>query len=168
MLDQLKGGDLRSVGKVNEIIQLITTRESFDELVAGLFTEDRLVVMRAADAIEKLTVQKSEWLILHKEKLIQLLNQAQHKELKWHLALLVSRIPLNVQELGPVWSTLKNWCLGISESRIVKVNALQGLYMISRRFPPLQTEWLAIVQEVRSQNIPSVNARIKQLTSNNT
>jgi CRISPR/Cas system-associated protein Csm6 len=49
----LKGGDLRSIGKVETIVKTIKTQYDFDNLFKGLFNNDRLVIMRTADAIEK-------------------------------------------------------------------------------------------------------------------
>jgi len=53
-LKELTGGDLRSIGAVNNIVSFIITQVQFDELFSGLFHQNRLVVMRTADAIEKL------------------------------------------------------------------------------------------------------------------
>lgn len=51
----LQGGDLRSIADVDQLIPLIKTQKTFDELFSCLESEDRLIVMRAADAIEKIT-----------------------------------------------------------------------------------------------------------------
>jgi hypothetical protein len=45
--------------------------------------------MRAADAIEKITLQHPEYLVKYKDDLLELCYVAKHKELKWHLALLI-------------------------------------------------------------------------------
>lgn len=52
----LKGGDLRSIGKTNEVVGMVNNQKSFDELYQLLFHPDRKIVMRAADAIEKITL----------------------------------------------------------------------------------------------------------------
>ena len=49
----LSGGDLRSIGKSNSLVQTIRTQADFDELFNLLFHSNRVVVMRAADSIEK-------------------------------------------------------------------------------------------------------------------
>ncbi len=159
----LNGGDLRSIGKSNEVITLITDQESFDNLFSFLFSNKRIVVMRAADAIEKVTVKNKEYLLPHKEELLQLLKITQNKELKWHLALLVSRITLNKNELSKVWDTLTNWALDNNQSRIVRVNAIQSLYELSCRSPKLKPAFEQTMITLQEQNIPSITTRIKKI-----
>lgn len=87
--DILKGGDLRSIGKANEIVAMVNNQTAFDELFEGLTYSERKVVMRTADAIEKITLRKSDYLQKHKTELLNLCQSAKDIELKWHLALLV-------------------------------------------------------------------------------
>lgn len=68
----LSGGDLRSLGISNSIITKIKNQGTFDELFKYLFHEDRLVVMRAADTIEKITNRNPQYLTKHKEEIIEL------------------------------------------------------------------------------------------------
>jgi len=69
------------------------SQHDFDELFKLLFHADRLIVMRAADMIEKITVRDSLYLTSHKIEIFDLCEIAQNKELKWHLALLLPRLP---------------------------------------------------------------------------
>lgn len=48
--------------------------------------------------------------------------------MKWHVALLISRPNLDSRELGVAWDTLTNWAGDKSNSGIVRVNSIQGLY----------------------------------------
>ncbi len=164
ILNQLEGGDLQSIGNVNRFIPRFKSQSDFDELFGGLFHLDRRVVMRAADAIEKLTTSKKEFLTPHKFSLIRRLNTADQKELKWHLALIVPRLPLTARERGAVWDVFTRWARDHTESRIVRVNALQALFDICAADPRLKTELVITLQELERQNIPSLNARIRKLT----
>jgi len=65
--DKLKGADLRSIGKANEVATMVHTQKDFDQLFSGLNHSDRKVVMRTADAIEKITGKKSGFLTPHKK-----------------------------------------------------------------------------------------------------
>ena len=123
----LKGGDLRSIGKANEVVKEVKNQSDFDTLFNGLFNSDRKIVMRSADAIEKITIKNSGYLSKHKKKILLLCATAKDKELKWHLALLVSRIKLTEEEFGIVWQTLINWATDKNESKIVRVNSIQSL-----------------------------------------
>lgn len=163
LLSFLNSGDLRSIARVNELIGMVKTQTDFDALFAFLFSEERLIVMRAADAIEKITVKKPEFLKQHKQQVIDLCNDVQHIELKWHLALLLPRLPLTKQEAKRVWEVLKEWVLDKNDSRIVRVNALQGLGEILPACPEKQPEFIQIIESLKMENIPSLNARIRKL-----
>lgn len=39
--DPLQGGDLRSIGKANEIVSMVKDQNDFDELFSGLYHSDR-------------------------------------------------------------------------------------------------------------------------------
>ncbi|MBK8518717.1 MAG: hypothetical protein IPL55_21260 [Saprospiraceae bacterium] len=159
----LDGGDLRSTGKSNEVVSCIKTQRDFDKLFDCLYHHNRLVVMRAADAIEKITIPKPEYLIPHKIDVLNLCHHAQNKELIWHLAQLLPRLNLTVSELTKVWNILINWSLNTRNSRIVRVNAIQSLYELTKNNKTFTNKYIGILQSVESENIPSLNARIKKL-----
>ena len=63
ILSKLRGGDRRSIGKVAEVVSAVRkTPDLFNDLVTGLFEEDPLVRMRAADAMEKISSDNPEFL----------------------------------------------------------------------------------------------------------
>lgn len=158
----LQGGDLRSIANVDQILSLIKNQENFDKLFQYLFSENRLIVMRAADAIEKITINNSVFLDNHKDELIKFLEDAQDKEFKWHLALLVSRIDLTQDEIGQVWTKLTKWVRDKSESKIVRANSLQALHDLTKKYTDLERDLEITIQEIKSENVPSINARIRK------
>lgn len=159
----LSGGDLRSIGQSNSVTAKIKTQNDFDELFKFLFHTDRLVVMRAADAIEKITINKPQYLLKHKQNILDLCQVARNKELKWHLALLLPRLHLNNKELGEAWNRLTNWAKDKTNSRIVRVNSIQGLSELLNQQGDLVEEFKLTLLEVEKENIPSINARIKRI-----
>lgn len=161
--DILKGGDLRSIGKANQVVAQVSDQQTFDKLFKALDNTDRKVVMRAADAIEKITVKNPGYLQQHREKILALCEEAKHIELKWHLALLVSRLELTKNEVGWIWQILTNWTTDKKESKIVRVNSLQGLYNISINHKELIQDFKLILRKVERENIPSINARLRKL-----
>lgn len=162
-IDILKGGDLRSTGQSNKVVSLIKNQESFDGLFKEIFNVDRIVVMRTADAIEKITVNHPKYLGHHKRDILQLCNTAKNIELKWHLALLVSRLSLTKIEIGSVWQTLTNWATNPHESKIVRVNSMQGLFNLLPQHKELKQDFNLTVNKIEEENIPSINARIRKL-----
>jgi hypothetical protein len=161
----LKGGDLRSKGQSDKVVSLTDNRKKFDELFPLLFHADRIVVMRAADAIEKITLHHPEFLSAHKNQILQLCSEAENIELKWHLALLVPRLKLTKQELGKVWQILSDWATDKKESKIVRVNSLQGLFDLSTQNRELEQDFRFTLSAIEKESIPSLNARIRELTN---
>lgn len=165
--NKLKGGDLRSIGNVSTIIAEVSDQKKFDDLFEDLFHPERLIVMRTADAIEKITIAHPEYLESHKDKLLELLNTANHIELKWHLAQLMPRLILRLKlgedETGMVWDKLTRWALDKTGSRIVRVNSIQALYDIQNQYPELKKDFTDTLAKLDRGNIPSMVARIKKL-----
>jgi len=159
----LSGGDLRSIGEGNSVILKVKNQNDFDELFSCLFHSDRLVAMRAADAIEKITIHHPGYLNKHKKAIIGLSHGAKNKELKWHLALLLSRLPLNNKEFPEVWDTLLTWANDRKNSRIVSVNAIQGLFELTKQDPRYIKSFDLSMDALEKESIPSINARIKKL-----
>lgn len=160
----LLGRDLRSIARANEVVRSVNDQQSFDDLFVLLLHHDRLLVMRTADAIEKITATQPAYLQPHKDQLLSLLRNALDKELKWHLALLIPRVSLTPDELENVWGVLSYWLQNPNESKIVRVNSLQGLHELSVKNPSLSKAFDRIVDSVRHVMIPSLQARIKKLT----
>ena len=161
--DLLKGGDLRSIGKANVIVKEVTNQSDFDALFMGLFHTDRKVVMRTADAIEKITLTKPMLLNNHKKEVLELFFSAKHIELKWHLALLVSRLTLTSAETGKVWHYLTDWATNKKESKIVRVNSVQSLFNLLQKNMELKQDFDQTIDRITIENIPSINARIKKI-----
>ena len=161
--DLLKGGDLRSIGQSSKVISLIKNQESFNELFKQLFHNDRKVVMRAADAIEKITLSNPNYLKQHKDEILILCDAAKNIELKWHLALLVSRVSLTKNEVAKVWQLLTNWATDKKESKIVRVNSIQGLFDLLTVHKELKQNFDQTIKEIAKETTPSINARIRKL-----
>ncbi len=159
----LSGSDLRSIGKSNSIVSKIQNQIDFNALFEYLFHKDRIIVMRTADAIEKITIDNPKYLTNHKKKIIELCNIAKDKELKWHLALLIPRLTLDSKELGTTWNTLTMWAKDKTNSRIVRVNAIQGLFELMKHENELEKDFVLTLSELEKENIPSINARIRKL-----
>jgi len=159
----LSGGDLRSIGKSNVVVSKIKNQNNFDELFNCLFHTDRLVVMRAADAIEKITIPHPEYLIHHRKKIFALLTTAINIELKWHLALLTPRLPLNKRDFNTAWDILMAWAKDKTNSRLVRVGAVQGLFEMTKQENSRLKDFNLIMLELEKETIPSINARIRNI-----
>ncbi|MGZ4042919.1 MAG: hypothetical protein ACXVO9_06945 [Bacteroidia bacterium] len=157
------GGDLRTLGRSNSVIAQIKNQKEFDALFQYLFHEDRLVIMRAADTIEKISERNPHYLVKHKKRILALCKTAVNKELQWHLAQIVSRLNLNHEELGRVWGILTKWALDRTNSRIVRVNSMQALFDLKGQDKRLLKDFALTLRELEKENIPSLKARINIL-----
>jgi len=163
MKKYLEGEDLRTIGGVKFLVPLIQSQNDFDILFRYMYSKDRPIVMRAADAVEKITLRHPEYLASHKSDLLGLLQSAEDKELKWHLSLLVSRLALYGHELEIVLAKLNEWASDPTESRIVRVNALQALCEIKDQDPRLEKDFRILIGKLQKEEIASINARIRNL-----
>ncbi len=159
----LMGNDRRRLRRNHKIIESIHNQETFDELFSLVFHHERTLVMRAVDAVEKITSRCPEYLQPHKTQLMAVLKSADHKELKWHIAQLIPRLQLNQSELTDAWLTLSYWAQNKNESKIVRVNALRGLFEISRRHTELMDQYKDISASMAHEPIPSIQARLRKL-----
>ena len=159
----LKGSDLRTIGNSNKVVHLVTNQQSFDELFKLLFHTDRHIVMRAADAIEKITKIDSAYLQPHKKQLIKLCTTVNNYELKWHLAQLIPRLILTEHEIRILWEILIKWAANKNESKIVRVNSIQGLSDLLPGDEDYKRQFKDLISSIKKENISSINARIKKL-----
>ena len=159
----LLGKDLRTLGQNNIVVQTVHDQCTFDELFSLIFHHERSLVMRAVDATEKITSKHPEFLAPHKSQLLTVLKSADHKELKWHIAQLLPRVALSAAELKDVWHTLAYWALNKNESKIVRVNALQGLFDLSKIDRELKADFEKTISALEHEMIPSIQARIRKL-----
>jgi hypothetical protein len=159
----LLGGDLRKLRQSSIVVRAVTEQESFDELFGLVFHHERSLVMRAVDAVEKVTIKHPEFLKPHKVQLMSVLKSADHKELKWHVAQLIPRIELTESELTDVRHILNYWALNKNESKIVRVNALQGLFDLSQKHLEVKSDLAVAISSMEHEMIPSIQARVKKL-----
>jgi len=162
-MELLAGDDLRSLGKSSKILTLINNQNSFDELFTYLYNNDRAIVMKTIDLIEKITIEDRKYLQKHKSEILNLSNDAKNIELKWHLAQIIVRLEYTNVELKIVWKILEKWIVDKKESKIVRVNSLQGLYEIVKNNCEYQNNLKKIVKTIKEENISSLNSRIKKL-----
>ena len=71
ILEKLRGGDSRSIGRANEVVADVLKDPALFSIVFNVMLEpDPIIRMRAADAVEKITEQHPEWLDPYKQLLI--------------------------------------------------------------------------------------------------
>lgn len=163
--DLLKGNDLRSIGRSNEVVSLITSHPLlFDEVFNGIFHENKIIRARCADAVEKAAQKFPKYIQKKKTVILKNLNKFEQKEVVWHIALMLGLLNLTPIELDKAVIQLFKW-LNSSDSIIVKVTCMQTLayYAIKNK------KYLKSVRdEIEKQMIngsPAIKARGRHLLS---
>lgn len=161
----LNSGDLRSIDGVDMVVKMINSQAEFDALFSCLKNKNRLIVMRTADAIEKITRSTPKYLQKHKVDILHYCSLVQTKELKWHLAQLVTRVMMDNVEFRYVCEILERWAKDKDESKICRVNALQSLFELHAMHKKNPSSLVQLMTAIEDEDIPSLNARIRQIKS---
>ncbi len=162
ILSRLEGGDRRTVGHSDQVAAIVSKNPGlFPKLIAGLWSEDPLVRMRAADATEKVTRRNRELLQPYKKELLGLMADAKEQELRWHLAVMVPRLPLNTKERQLAASLLNSYLE--DRSSIVRTFALQGLADLAQDDPSIRPTVIEALRESTRNGTPAMKARSRKL-----
>ena len=95
---------------------------------------------RAADALERASSRRPQILAQWKDALLDRMLDAAENKLRWNLALMISRTPLNEAECRRAAAILRSWL--DDKSSIVKTCAMHGLAGLTRWDPSLLPEVL--------------------------
>jgi hypothetical protein len=165
ILALLEGGDRRTIGRSDQIAATVSKdAKLFPQLIAGLWSADPLVRMRAADAAEKVTRTHAKLLRPYKKELLGLVTEAQQQELRWHLAVILPRLPLTHKEKEIAICALESYLE--DRSSIVKTFALQGLADLAQDEPELRPKVIEILREAPRNGTPAMKARSRKLLIN--
>jgi HEAT repeat protein len=162
ILKMLEGGDRHSIGRSNEAVALVLEKpELFDVLISGMTLDDPLVRMRCADAAEKVTVIHPEYLRPYKRTLIEDLSRIEQQEVRWHVAAMLSRLPLTAKEQQRVVEILLSYTN--DRSSIVRTIAMQALADLAMRDGKLKPLVRRHIEELIVIGTPAMRARGKLL-----
>ena len=162
ILRRLSGGDRRSIGRSNEIVEEVLKRPSlFRYLFEGMASDDAVVRMRAADVAEKVTARKPELLQPYKRKLLAIAGSSDQQEVRWHAALMIPRLKLTAKEravaMGIFFDYLRD------HSSILKTFAMQGLATLASVDLRLREKILPLLRELTEVGTPAMRARGRKL-----
>ncbi|OGO27842.1 MAG: hypothetical protein A2W33_01750 [Chloroflexi bacterium RBG_16_52_11] len=167
LIAKLRGGDLRSIGRSEEVAaDVLADPPLFTVLMDGILSDDALIRMRAADAAEKVTTRHPEWLVPYKDELLNEIAAISQQEVRWHAAIMLTRITWTEAERKQAVSILKSWL--DDKSRIVQVFSLQALADLSEQDARLKSEVIALIKKKMKTGPPSIQSRgqklLRQLT----
>jgi hypothetical protein len=93
--------------------------------------------------------------------LLGLLAEAESPELRWHLAIIIPRLPLNGRERQRAISLLTSYL--DDRSSIVKTFALQGLADLAADGRNIRWEVIEILRQATRRGTPAMKARSRKL-----
>lgn len=158
----LSGGDLRSIGRADEVVtRVLAQPELFTSLVAGMGAADPVLKARCADAAEKLSAVHPAWLLPYRTVLIERLTQDDQPELRWHVAPMLARLPLDAADLARVVALLTAW-LG-DKSIIVRTMSMQALADLAECHDALRPLVLSHLRVWTVAGTPAMKARGRKL-----
>lgn len=128
LIDLLRGGDLRSIGRVAEVVELAgDSQAAFDALFNAMFADEPVVQLRASDVVEKISRRYPHLLQPHSATLLADLPAGLRQEVYWHIPLFLPRLDLSDDEMEGAWAQILQLLHSGHPSRILTVHCLQGL-----------------------------------------
>ena len=162
LLTLLQGADRRSIGRSDAVAAMVARDPKlFPRLMAGLWSGDRLVRMRAADAAEKVTRRFPALLRPFQRELLGLLAESAEQEVRWHLAAMVPRLPLSAKERARAAASLELYLE--DRSSIVRTFALQGLADLAQQDSSLRAPGVDLLRQAVRAGTPAMKARSRKL-----
>lgn len=131
------------------------------ELWEAVSFPDPLVRMRAVDALEKVSAKQPQVLRGHELEVLEALSTSELPEVRWHVGLLIPRLRLAAGQLPIAVGVLER--LLDDRSRIVQVNALDGIVHLADEHPELADRADAAMSRGSASAHASVRARARRL-----
>ena len=162
LLEKLRGGDRRSIGRVDEVVAKVLDEPGlFDALFYGMLNDDPLIRMRAADAVEKITARHPEYLVSYRAPLLQQVARIDQQEVRWHVAQMLPRLEWN--DAGR--ATCVEILIGYLDdrSKIIKTFAMQALADFAERDARLRPQVIGLLEALTQTGSPAMQSRGRRL-----
>ncbi|HXV42386.1 MAG TPA: hypothetical protein VEC96_04950 [Anaerolineae bacterium] len=162
VLKKLSGGDRRSIGRVDEVVaDVLANPDLFGTLFEGMLSDDPLIRMRSADAVEKITALHPEYLQPYKNQLIEQVANIDQQEVRWHVAQMLPRLELSEAERARSVEILMDYLN--DKSKIVKTFAMQALADLAEREAKLRPQVIKLLAELTQTGSPAMKSRGRKL-----
>lgn len=165
ILEKLKGGDMRSIGRSEEVVQDVLENPAlFGEVFEGTMNDDPRVRMRSADVLEKVSSVHPEYLRPYKERLISEISRIDQQEVRWHVARMFSYLEVDDAERGEIIRILLSY-IDNDRSKIVRVMSMQTLADLAERNENIKPRIVKKLKEVVEIGSPAEVSRGRKLIS---
>ena len=135
--DLLNGKDRRSIGKSDDVVALVVKNEKlFDELFNCLYSNNEVIRMRAADAIQKIVELKPDIIKKYKYEILNEIAKIDQQEVRWHVAQLIPHLGLIKTDIPIAFKFLNRYLN--DKSKIVRTFSMQALADLTDIKPSLR------------------------------
>jgi len=164
ILEKLKGGDLRSIGRSREVVQDIFDNPAlFETVFEGLLDDDSRIRMRSADVLEKVSSKHPEYLQPFKTRLINDVSKIEQQEVRWHVAQMFSYLDVDEKERDKIIKILFSYIDGPGKSKIVKTFSIQTLADFAEKDEDFRPRMIRKLEEIINTGSPAMVSRGKKL-----
>lgn len=164
VLQKLKGGDLRSKGRSEEVVEdIMKNPQLLREVFEGMLEDDPVVRMRSADALEKVSSKRPEYLQPFKDRLIDEAPKIKQQEVRWHVAQMFSYLEVNREERNRIIEILFSWLDSSDKSKIVKVCAMQTLADFVGKDQAIRPKVVRKLEKIVKMGSPAMVSRARKL-----
>jgi len=162
VLKKLAGGDRRSIGRVDKVVaEVLNDPSLFKVVFNGMLSDDPIVRMRSADAVEKITAKRPEYLQPYKKELIRQVAKSDQQEVRWHVAQMFPRLELSKEEQAVIIEIILDYLN--DKSKIVKTFSMQALADFAERDTALRPQVIELLEELIRTGSPAVRSRGRKL-----
>jgi hypothetical protein len=162
LLTKLAGGDLRSIGRADEVVaEVLDDLSLFGTVFGGMYNDDPVIRMRCADVCEKVSVLHPESLLSFKRELLGRVAAIEQQEVRWHVAQMLPRLELDVIEREQAVQILVGYLE--DRSRIVKTFSMQALADLALVDSNLRPRVVALIQDLTARGSPALRSRGRKL-----
>ncbi|KXB08287.1 hypothetical protein AKJ58_00370 [candidate division MSBL1 archaeon SCGC-AAA385D11] len=163
ILQKLKGGDLRSIGRADEVVEdVLEDQQLFEDVFEGILADDPVVAMRASDVVEKVSSKHPEYLQPYKDRLIREISKVERKEVRWHVAQMFSYLEVSKDERNEIIKILNSY-IDSSDSAIVKTFSMQTLADFAKKDERIRSRILSKIEKLVETGSPAIVSRGKKL-----
>lgn len=159
LLDLLRGGDIRSDGPSDEVVEIVLANKAmFEDLLHGLSISDDVIRGRSADALEKIARSKPEWLVSNLPTILTAAKRDDLAMVRWHMAMVLGHLAMYDDKVIEICTLLLD--LLEDESTFVRSWAIVSLCIVARGYPELREEVVQKVSSLDQDTSPAIRSKV--------
>jgi hypothetical protein len=143
------------------VAEVLNDPSLFEVVFNWVLSDDPLVRMRCADALEKITLEHPEYLQPFKARFLQEIAQSKQREVRWHLAQMLPRLGLSAEERAVAVEVLGDYLN--DKSKIVKTFSMQALADLVEQEASLRERVIPILEELSETGSSAMKSRGRKL-----